>query len=200
MPALSSRVTLTSKAWRLNLLVAVALAQTLALIALADPLAVPGRSISDVVAPLIPLAMAAVMVTCSHSLVHSVTEVRHPHWHARRITLTVMALVASTASALLATAVQPTLDPLVLIRNTALFIGVVLLLGDHLASQALLLLTAYAMTSWILGAGGMGQPAQPWALPLLPAQDPTALTVSALALTLGLIRLARQPRRMPDAG
>jgi hypothetical protein len=196
--ALTDRVVLTSKAWRLHLLAVVAVTQSLALVALAVPIAVPGRAISDVVAPLLPLSMAAVMVTCSRSLVHNVTEVRHRHWHARRITLTFITLTASTVCALLATALQPSLEPLMLIRNAGLFVGFVLLLGDQHPSQSLLLLTAYAMVSWILGSGGMGQPAQPWAVPLLPASDPVALTLTTLVLALGLTRLALQTRRVPD--
>lgn len=198
MPALTDRVALAGKAWRLHLLALTALAQFLALLALADPLAVPGRAIRDVVAPLLPLAMAAAMVACSVALVHSVLEVRHRRWHVRRITLAALTLAAGTASALLAAALQPSLDPLVLARNTALFVGVVLLLGDRSANYTLLLLAAYGMISWILGAGGMGQPAQPWALPMRSIDDTAALTISALALGLGLARLALQPRRLPD--
>lgn len=188
-----------ARAWRLRALLTAAGAE-LALVGWLDgPLPIPGRSVRDVVTPFAPLAFGFGLLACSRALVSATLELRHPRRPARRLGFLLAVFAAGVLTALGAHAIAPSVESAMLVRNLVFFCGVVLLAGEARMSAALLGLVSYCTVAWIIGAGGMGMSAKPWALPLLPSDHWGAALVAACTGAAGMLRfvLARPTLSRP---
>ncbi|PJI84864.1 hypothetical protein [Luteimicrobium subarcticum] len=183
------RAIAVARAWRLPLVAAGLAVYGLLAALLAGPVTIPGRTVKDVVAPLLPLLVVGAYTAAQHVLVTATVERRHPRYRWRRLLLVALTLAGGALVAALV-GLCSDVSPLVLDRNLALFLGVVLLAGPAATDGALVVLTLFGAGSWILGSHGAGVPPASWALPLALPDAPAAAAAGCAALVGGLVRVA----------
>lgn len=184
---------LTFRALRLDrLFIAAALYLTAALL-LRDPIPVPGRTLDDVVLPLLPLLLVAGYLVVERVLTTFVVEVRNPH-RVRRRSWVIALAVALLVAVALASNWLGGVPVIVQVRNGLGFLGLVLLVGARNSHAALLFLVVFGAISWVLGAGGQVEPPAFWALPMAEQDSVIAGFVCLAIFAAGVLAtLLRSP-------
>ena len=173
------------KAWKLRLTLSTLLIYATLLVLAAAPLPIPGRDYSEVIWPMLSLAVVAVVMINRKVLFDTPFEAVHPKKSLRRAALYFGAVAAVWLIASLASLISE-VDPAVAVRNTLFMVGISAIFGPAGMTGSFMILSAFACSTWILGAGAMGGEPAAWAIFLHPAHALGALLISIAVFGLGV--------------